>query len=225
MIKKELLLASWLEKLQKKWDNEEYYYDVEEATKVFKFVSKLTNDRGASRQFELLEFQFEIITEILCVKRRSDGKRKHREAHINIPRKNGKSFLAAIIVVYLFFCQRHIFGALFILTASVRANGNTELLEVRSMEILKLILENWLIFVIVVALLGLTVYAVLRFLKLTPQQQLDKIRIALLYMVTEAEKELKRKTGQVKRAMVWDWLVERFPIITCLLRKKNTTNC
>lgn len=151
MIKKELLLASWLEKLQKKWDNEEYYYDVEEATKVFKFVSKLTNDRGASRQFELLEFQFEIITEILCVKRRSDG------------------------------------------------NGNTELLEVRSMEILKLILENWLIFVIVVVLLGLTVYAVLRFLKLTPQQQLDKIRIALLYMVTEAEKELKRKTGQVKK--------------------------
>lgn len=56
------------------------------------------------------------------------------------------------------------------------------------MEILKLILENWLIFVIVVVLLGLTVYAVLRFLKLTPQQQLDKIRIALLYMVTEAEK-------------------------------------
>lgn len=118
MINKELLLAAWLEKLQKKWDTEEYYYDVEEAKKVFKFVSKLTNDRGASRNFDLLEFQFEIITEILCVKRRSDGKRKHREAHINIPRKNGKSFLAAIIVVYLFFCQRHIFGALFILTAN-----------------------------------------------------------------------------------------------------------
>ena len=111
MINTELLLAAWLEKLQKKWDTEEYYYDVEEAKKVFKFVSKLTNDRGASRNFDLLEFQFEIITEILCVKRRSDGKRKHREAHINIPRKNGKSFLAAIIVVYLFFCQRHIFGA------------------------------------------------------------------------------------------------------------------
>ena len=118
MINKELLLAAWLEKLQKKWDTEEYYYDVEEAKKVFKFVSKLTNDRGASRNFDLLEFQFEIVTEILCVKRREDGKRKHREAHINIPRKNGKSFLAAIIVVYLFFCQRHIFGALFILTAN-----------------------------------------------------------------------------------------------------------
>lgn len=118
MIDKELLLAGWLEKLQKKWDTEEYYYDAEEAKKVFTFVSKLTNDRGASREFDLLEFQFEIITEILCVKRKRDGKRKHREAHINIPRKNGKSFLAAIIVVYLFFCQRHIFGALFILTAN-----------------------------------------------------------------------------------------------------------
>ena len=89
------------------------------------------------------------------------------------------------------------------------------------MEILKLILENWLIFVIVVVLLGLTVYAVLRFLKLTPQQQLDKIRIALLYMVTEAEKELKRKTGQVKRAMVWDWLVERIPIITLFITEEK----
>lgn len=89
------------------------------------------------------------------------------------------------------------------------------------MEILKMILENWLIFVIVVALLGLTVYAVLRFLKLTPQQQLDKIRIALLYMVTEAEKELKRKTGQVKRAMVWDWLAERFPIITLFITEEK----
>lgn len=85
------------------------------------------------------------------------------------------------------------------------------------METLKMILENWVIFVIMLALLGLTVYAVLRFLKLTPQQQLDKIRIALLYMVTEAEKELKRKTGQVKRAMVWDWLTERFPVITLFL--------
>lgn len=89
------------------------------------------------------------------------------------------------------------------------------------METLKMILENWVIFVIMLALLGLTVYAVLRFLKLTPQQQLDKIRIALLYMVTEAEKELKRKTGQVKRAMVWDWLTERFPVITLFLTERS----
>ena len=89
------------------------------------------------------------------------------------------------------------------------------------MEILKMILENWLIYVFMVVLFGLTVYAVLSFLKLTPRQQLDKIRIALLYMVTEAEKELKRKTGQVKRAMVWDGLVERFPIITLFITEEK----
>lgn len=114
----EALLSRWIEVLRLKWDSEEYYFDTEEAGKIYRFTAKLQNDRGQNRKFTLLQFQFEIITEILCVRRRKDGLRKHREAHINIPRKNGKSFLAAIIVTYLFFCQRHIFGALFILTAN-----------------------------------------------------------------------------------------------------------
>lgn len=89
------------------------------------------------------------------------------------------------------------------------------------MEILKMIIENWLIFVIVLILVLLAVYAVLRFLKLTPQQQLGKVKTALLYMVTEAEKELKSKTGRVKRSMVWDWLVERFPIISLFITEEK----
>lgn len=89
------------------------------------------------------------------------------------------------------------------------------------MEILKMIIENWLIFVIVLILVLLAVYAVLRFLKLTPQQQLGKVKTALLYMVTEAERELKSKTGRVKRSMVWDWLVERFPIISLFITEEK----
>ena len=89
------------------------------------------------------------------------------------------------------------------------------------MEILKTLIENWLIFVIALILVLITVYAVLRFLKLTPKQQLDKVKTALLYMVTEAEKELKRKTGRVKRSMVWEWLVERFPIITLFITEEK----
>lgn len=89
------------------------------------------------------------------------------------------------------------------------------------MEILKMILENWLIFVIAFILVLLAVYAVLRFLKLTPQQQLGKVKTALLYMVTEAEKELKSKTGRVKRSMVWDWLVEKFPIISLFITEEK----
>lgn len=89
------------------------------------------------------------------------------------------------------------------------------------MEILKIIIENWLIFVIVLILVLFAVYAVLRFLKLTPQQQLGKVKTALLYMVTEAEKELKSKTGRVKRSMVWEWLVERFPIISLFITEEK----
>ena len=118
MIKEELFCEQWIRKLENKWNDDKYYYDADEARKVYRFAKKLKNDKGTSKIFELLEFQFEIVTEILCVKRRSDGRRKHREAHINIPRKNGKSFLAGIIIVYLFFCQRGIFGALFVLTAN-----------------------------------------------------------------------------------------------------------
>ena len=113
-----LLCESWINELKEKWDSELYYYDEMEAEQIYRFIRKLKNDRGISKYFELIKFQFEIVTEILCVRRKSDGLRKHREAHINIPRKNGKSFLVAIIVTYLFFCQKGIFGALFILTAN-----------------------------------------------------------------------------------------------------------
>lgn len=113
-----LLCDSWISELKEKWDSDLYYYDEVEAKQIYKFIRKLKNDRGMSKYFELIKFQFEIVTEILCVRRKSDELRKHREAHINIPRKNGKSFLVAIIVTYLFFCQKGIFGALFILTAN-----------------------------------------------------------------------------------------------------------
>lgn len=89
------------------------------------------------------------------------------------------------------------------------------------MEILQKLIENWVIFVIALVLVLFTVYAVLRFLKLTPQQQLDKVKTALLYMVTEAERELKSKTGRVKRSMVWEWLVERFPIISLFITEEK----
>lgn len=89
------------------------------------------------------------------------------------------------------------------------------------MEILQKLIENWVFFIIAIVLVLLTVYAVLRFLKLTPKQQLDKVKAALLYMVTEAEKELKSKTGRVKRSMVWEWIVERFPFISLFITEEK----
>jgi phage terminase large subunit-like protein len=117
-IRQTLVLESFLLDMQEKWDDENYYYDVEEARKIFKYISLLKNDKGTSKRFTILKFQFEIISEILCVKVRETNLRKFREAHINIARKNSKSFLIGIILSYLFFCQKKIFGALFIITGN-----------------------------------------------------------------------------------------------------------
>lgn len=86
---------------------------------------------------------------------------------------------------------------------------------------LKMMLENWVYFFILLIMGILTVYAILRFMRLTPEQQLEKVKVALLYMVTEAEKELKSKTGRVKRAKVWEQLVERFPIVTLFMTEEK----
>lgn len=109
-------IAMSLQKL--KWDNSEYYFDEDEAKKFIKFSSKLKLDKGQKgKKIELLLFQFEICTDILCVKRKSDNLRRFREAHINIPRKNGKSFIIALILTYLFFFKTE-YGAEYIITAN-----------------------------------------------------------------------------------------------------------
>lgn len=116
--KQKLDLEPFLLEMQQRWDNGKYFYDVDEARKIFKFISLLKNDKGTSRKFTVLKFQFEIISEILCVKHKKSKLRRFREAHINIARKNSKSFLIGIILSYLFFCQKKIFGALFIITGN-----------------------------------------------------------------------------------------------------------
>ena len=117
-LKQKLDLEPFLLEMKNKWDDDRYYYDTEEARKIYKYISFLRNDKGTSRIFIILKFQFEIITEILCVKNKYDNLRRFREAHINIARKNSKSFLIGIILSYLFFCQPKIFGALFIITGN-----------------------------------------------------------------------------------------------------------
>lgn len=111
-------VEEFINHLSKKWDNEKYYFDKKEASKIYKYISLLKNDKGTSRKFTILKFQFEIIVEVLCVKRKKDNLRRFREAHINVGRKNSKSFLVGIIMSYLFFCQKGIFGALFIITGN-----------------------------------------------------------------------------------------------------------
>lgn len=82
---------------------------------------------------------------------------------------------------------------------------------------LKTILENWLIIVIIILMVLEAVWFILVFLKLTPKQQIERVQRALLYLVTEAEKQLKSNTGKAKRSLVWNWIKEKFPIISIFI--------
>ncbi len=89
------------------------------------------------------------------------------------------------------------------------------------MKFVKMVIENWVYFFCLIVLATIAVYTLLAFLKLTPKQQMKKLQVALLYMVTEAEKEMGSETGRVKRSMVWEWLVKRFPVITLFLTEEK----
>lgn len=101
-----------------KYENDKYYFDEEEAHKLYNFLSKLTLDKGKKGQkIKLLKFQFLILSSILCVKSRETGFRRFKEAHLNIGRKNGKGSLVAWIIIYLYFTD-DTYGAEYIIVAN-----------------------------------------------------------------------------------------------------------
>jgi phage terminase large subunit-like protein len=111
-------IEAWIEELKAKYDDEKYYFDAEEARKFHRFISKLELDKGKKGQkIKLLKFQFEICASIICVKKRSNNLRRYREAHINIPRKNGKGFIIACIITYLYYCKNE-FGSAILVAAN-----------------------------------------------------------------------------------------------------------
>lgn len=111
-------LEQAIEEQKTKWENEKYYFDVEEAYKLYNFLSKLTLDKGKKGQkIKLLKFQFMILSSILCVRSRETGFRRFKEAHLNIGRKNGKGSLVAWIIIYLFYTDST-YGAEYIIVAN-----------------------------------------------------------------------------------------------------------
>lgn len=117
-IQKNYILEKVIQDQKEKYDNDEYFFDEKEALKLFKFLSKLTLDKGKKGQkIKLLKFQFEILTSILCVKNRQTKFRRFKEAHLNIGRKNGKGSLVAWIIIYLYFTE-DTYGAEYIIVAN-----------------------------------------------------------------------------------------------------------
>jgi len=86
----------------------EFYYDEGAAlvaVNFFKGILRHVKGEWAGDPFILQEWQRKEIIEPLFGCKRKDGTRQYRTAYIEIPRKNGKSSLAAGIALYLLFAD------------------------------------------------------------------------------------------------------------------------
>ena len=80
------------------------HYDEVTADYVVNFIGCLCHTKGrwAGKPFDLLPWQEQIIRDIFGTIK-PNGKRQFTTAYIEIPKKNGKSELAAAVALYLLF--------------------------------------------------------------------------------------------------------------------------
>ncbi len=83
-----------------------YWFDEDAADRAEEFFSEfLSHVKGehAGQSFELLPWQRDSVIRPMFGWKRLDGSRKYRRVYVEIPRKNGKSQLAAGVGLYLTF--------------------------------------------------------------------------------------------------------------------------
>lgn len=82
------------------------HYDQAKADRAVKFIQNLRHTKGKwdGRKFLLLPWQEQIVRDIFGIVR-EDGKRQFLTAYVEIPKKQGKSELAAAIALYLLYAD------------------------------------------------------------------------------------------------------------------------
>lgn len=87
----------------------DYRFDESLAQRAVRFFSTqlkfVEGNQHAGKPFDLEPWQAKIVREIFGWVR-SDGTRRYRTAYVEIPRKNGKSTLAAGLALYMLLCDR-----------------------------------------------------------------------------------------------------------------------
>lgn len=86
-----------------------YWYDRAEALRAVRFIERqVIHVEGvhAGKPFILERWQRRVIMKFFGWKRRDNGTRRYRRLFIFLPRKNGKTALAAAIALYLQFADR-----------------------------------------------------------------------------------------------------------------------
>lgn len=79
------------------------------------------------------------------------------------------------------------------------------------------LINNWYLVVGALALFLCAVFAVIGFFKLPTDKQIDNLKEWLKLAVTQAEKELGSKTGQLKLRYVYDLAISKFSWVESFL--------
>lgn len=79
------------------------------------------------------------------------------------------------------------------------------------MDILGLIMNNWLTIILSIAALAVFIVKVVQFVRAPSDKQIENLKEWLKLAVTEAEAALGSGTGQLKLRDVYDMAVEKFP--------------
>lgn len=84
----------------------ESHYDRAKADRAVKFIENLKHTKGvwAGKRFWLLPWQEQIIRDVFGIVD-ANGNRQFRTAYVEIPKKNGKSELAAAVALYLLYAD------------------------------------------------------------------------------------------------------------------------
>lgn len=82
------------------------HYDKVKADRAVTFIQNLCHTKGkwAGKKFTLLPWQEQIVRDIFGIVK-EDGNRQFLTAYVEIPKKNGKSELAAAIALYLLYAD------------------------------------------------------------------------------------------------------------------------
>ena len=89
------------------------------------------------------------------------------------------------------------------------------------MKAIDFIVQNWAAILEILVIITALVVVCIKFLKLTPEQQKARIKLVLLSIVTEMEKQYGPKTGAIKRSQAYSLFVSKFPILSVVLSQET----
>ena len=97
-----LMIRKAVERWQADLAREDLYFDEKLFNRFVRFAREFKHFKGdkAGQRFEPEDWQLFVMANLIGLLRKDTGKRKYTYADIYVPRKNGKTFLAAIFAAY-----------------------------------------------------------------------------------------------------------------------------